>query len=219
MANLNYTVAQINAILAKALAMTVPTLLSQLTNDEGYIKSADIPTKTSDLVNDSGFITNAATQAILDEFVNYYTKSQTYSKSEVNSLINALEQFEVVIANSLPVASASTLRKMYLVPSDNPKTSNVKDEYVTIQSGGSYSWEQIGSTAIDLSAYSTTTQVQAMINSALTPYSTTTQVQNMINTAKADYSTTAQVQSMIGSAVANAVFKGTVIESNVSIAD
>lgn len=167
MANLNYTVAQINAILAKAQAMTVPTLLSQLYNDEGYIKSADIPTKTSDLVNDSGFITNAATQAILDEFVNYYTKSQTYSKSEVNALVNALQQFEIVIAGSLPTASADTLKKMYLVPSANPETRNVKDEYVTVYSNNAYSWEQIGSTAIDLSAYSTTSQVQTMINTAV----------------------------------------------------
>lgn len=167
MANLNYSVAQINAILAKALAMTVPTLLSQLTNDEGYIKSADIPTKTSDLTNDSGFVTNAATQAILDEFVNYYTKSQTYSKSEVDALVNTLSGFEVVIANSLPTASASTMRKMYLVPSSDPQARNVKDEFVTIQSGGSYSWEQIGSTAIDLSAYSTTSQVQTMIDTAV----------------------------------------------------
>ena len=181
MAQLNYTVAQINSILAKALAMTVPTLLSQLTNDEGYIKSADIPTKTSDLTNDSGVVTNAATQAILDEFVNYYTKTQTYSKTEVDALVNALQQFEVVVANSLPTPSANTLKKMYLIPSSDPQTRNVKDEYITVQSGNNYTWEQIGSTAIDLSAYSTT----------------------------------AQVQTMIGSAVADALFMGRVIESNV----
>lgn len=167
MAQLNYTVAQINSILAKALAMTVPTLLSQLTNDEGYIKSADIPTKTSDLTNDSGFVTNAATQAILDEFVNYYTKTQTYSKTEVDALVNALKQFEVVVVSELPTASASTLKKMYLVPAEDSETSNVKDEYVTIQSGNNYSWEKIGSTSIDLSNYSTTSEVQTMINTAV----------------------------------------------------
>lgn len=201
MANLNYTVAQINSILAKALAMTVPTLLSQLTNDEGFIKSADIPTKTSDLANDSGFITNAATQAIYDEFVNYYTKTQTYSKTEIDNLVNALQQFEVVVANSLPTASANTMKKMYLVPSSDPKTQNVKDEYITLQSGGNYSWEKIGSTAVDLSQYSTTSQVQEMINSALAPYSNTTQVQGLIDTA-----------------VSDALFLGNIIESNVTIA-
>ena len=200
MAQLNYTVAQINAILAKALAMTVPTLLSQLTNDEGFIKSADIPTKTSDLTNDSGFITNEATQSIIDEFANYYTKDQSYSKTEVNALVNALAQFEVVVASSLPTASASTLKKMYLIPSSNPETNNTKDEFVTVLSSGSYSWEQIGSTAIDLSAYSTTSQVQTMISNGLS-----------------SYSTTSQVQSMISSAVADNLAVGDTIESNVTI--
>lgn len=35
----------------------IPTKVSQLQNDSGYITSGDIPTKTSDLQNDSGFIT------------------------------------------------------------------------------------------------------------------------------------------------------------------
>lgn len=210
MAQLNYTVAQINSILAKALAMTVPTLLSQLTNDEGFIKSADIPTKTSDLTNDSGFVTNAATQAILDEFVNYYTKTQTYSKTEVDALVNALKQFEVVVVSELPTASASTLKKMYLVPAGDPETSNVKDEYVTIQSGNNYSWEKIGSTAIDLSNYSTTTQTQAMINTAVA-----TKVDKVTGKGLSTNDLTNELLQKINSAA----LKGTVIESNVTIAD
>ena len=35
---------------------TIPTKTSELTNDSGFITTANIPTKTSDLVNDSGFI-------------------------------------------------------------------------------------------------------------------------------------------------------------------
>ena len=38
----------------------VPTNTSQLSNDSGFITSADVPTKTSQLSNDSGFITSAA---------------------------------------------------------------------------------------------------------------------------------------------------------------
>lgn len=210
MAQLNYTVAQINSILAKALAMTVPTLLSQLTNDEGYIKSADIPTKTSDLTNDSGFVTNAATQAILDEFVNYYTTTQTYSKTEVDALVNALKQFEVVVVSELPTASASTLKKMYLVPAEDPETSNVKDEYVTVQSGNNYSWEKIGSTAVSLEAYSTTTQTQAMINTAVA-----TKVDKVTGKGLSTNDLTNELLQKINSAA----LKGTVIESNVTIAD
>lgn len=42
-----------------------------------------VPTDTSDLTNGAGFITTAA-------LANYYTKSETYSQQEVNSLIGAI---------------------------------------------------------------------------------------------------------------------------------
>ena len=42
----------------------------------------NIPTSTSDLVNNSGFITNA-----VNNLVNYYTKSETYTKDEVDALV------------------------------------------------------------------------------------------------------------------------------------
>lgn len=40
----------------------VPTKTSQLTNDSGYITSANVPTKTSQLTNDSGYVTSVPTQ-------------------------------------------------------------------------------------------------------------------------------------------------------------
>jgi hypothetical protein len=44
----------------------IPTKLSELENDAGYITEGDIPSKTSDLVNDSGFITKE-----VDNLTNY----------------------------------------------------------------------------------------------------------------------------------------------------
>ena len=41
------------------LGIIMPTKTSDLTNDSGYITSADLPTKTSDLTNDSGFLTSS----------------------------------------------------------------------------------------------------------------------------------------------------------------
>jgi hypothetical protein len=38
------------------LGIIIPTELSELTNDVGYITDADVPTKTSELTNDSGFL-------------------------------------------------------------------------------------------------------------------------------------------------------------------
>lgn len=64
---------------------SIPTKTSDLTNDSGFITSASLPTKTSDLTNDSGFITNS-----VNNLTNYYTKSQTYTQGEVNSLLNAI---------------------------------------------------------------------------------------------------------------------------------
>lgn len=42
-----------------------------------------VPVNTSELINDSGFLTSAALS-------NYYTKSETYTQGEVNSLINSI---------------------------------------------------------------------------------------------------------------------------------
>ena len=104
----------------------------------------------SNLTNDVGYITSSA-------LANYYTKSETYNKTEVDNLIAGINQFEYVVAESLPTASADTMYKVYLIPSSHSASQNIKDEYITIRSGSegsyTYAWEQIGSTSIDLSTY------------------------------------------------------------------
>lgn len=80
----------------------------------------------------------------------YQAIKNTYNKSQVDSLIGAINSFEYVVAATLPTAGVSTMYKIYLIPSTDPQTLNVKDEYITIFDGSSYSWELIGSTAIDI---------------------------------------------------------------------
>ena len=46
---------------------TIPTKTSDLTNNSGFITSADVPTKTSDLENDSGFLTDIEWTEIYDQ--------------------------------------------------------------------------------------------------------------------------------------------------------
>lgn len=84
--------------------------------------------------------------------------SNTYTKSEVNSLIAAVNSFSYEVVSTLPTAGLTTMYKIYLVPSSDPQAQNIKDEYITIYDGNAYSWEQIGSTAIDLSGYVQTTR-------------------------------------------------------------
>lgn len=106
--------------------------------------------------------------AIFNSLNNVYTKNETYTQAEVNQIVSAIKQFNVVVASSLPTASASTMNIIYLVPSTHSEQGNVKDEFITIQDGGSYKWEQIGTTAIDLSDYPTTTEMNTAISLALT---------------------------------------------------
>jgi hypothetical protein len=71
--------------------------------------------------------------------VNYYLKTETYSKSEVQQLIDAVKQFQYLVVPTLPATPGpDTMGIIYLVPSTNPKTQNVKDEYITILDGSTY---------------------------------------------------------------------------------
>jgi len=159
-------------------------------------------------------IANFITKSVND-LVNYYLKSDTYTKAEVQQLIDAVKQFTYQSVAELPTASADTMNKIYLVPSTNPDTKNVKDEYITIavtdQGTTTYSWEQIGSTTVDLSGYYTSQQtdaaISAAIGAALQSYSTTAEmnaaISNALNTALASYSTTSQMTAAIATAIAN----------------
>lgn len=172
----------------------IPTKVSDLTNDSGFQTASQVSTAVAaettraqgreneieDAIPDvSGFITKS-----VNDLVNYYKKNETYTQAEVQALINAVQQFTYEVVSELPTASASTMHKIYLVPSADPQSQNTKNEYITIQSGQTYSWEQIGSTAIDLSDYPTTAQMNTAISNALT-------------SALADYTTTAALTALL----------------------
>ena len=106
----------------------------------------DVPTKTSDLTNDSGFIDNT-----VDNLVNYYLSSNTYTKTEVDNLIAAAKNGRFIYVNELPTENIDT-KSIYLVPKTTAGTNNAKDEYINTD-GTSLGWELIGDTEIDLSGY------------------------------------------------------------------
>ncbi len=103
------------------------------------------------------------------EAIRDYTegKMQSAINAELRAAIAAVSHLTYVVVPSLPVPSVSTMGKIYLIPSSSTADNNVKDEYITIESGGSYSWEKIGSTSVDLSAYSTTAQMNTAIQNAV----------------------------------------------------
>jgi len=64
------------------LQFTGATVTDDSANDKTVVA---IPTNLSDFTNDTNFITNT-----VSNLTNYYLKSETYTKSEVNTIVNAL---------------------------------------------------------------------------------------------------------------------------------
>ena len=127
---------------------------------------------------------DASIGAIFDKVATDY-----YTKTAIDASVLALEQeiqamagIDLVVVDSLPSASADTLRKIYLVPTASATSQNTKDEYVTIDKGAEddprYVWEKIGTTEVDLSGYATKTYVDSSISDLSTfvsnTYETTT---------------------------------------------
>jgi hypothetical protein len=115
------------------------------------------PTKLSQFTNDSNFIT-----AAVNNLTNYYTKSNTYTKSEVDSLIGAIKTISIEVVSSLPAAGASNI--IYLV-SNGGSSPNSYDEYVWVALTSKF--EKIGTTDIDLSGYWSKTELVECTNSEI----------------------------------------------------
>ncbi|MBQ4232657.1 MAG: hypothetical protein II699_05200 [Lachnospiraceae bacterium] len=104
----------------------------------------------------SEFITRS-----VNNLVNYYKKTETYSMEQVNNLIAGFTFGGFISVSVLPTVAINT-RAIYLVPSTNPTVSNVKDEYINL-TGSSEGWELIGSTSLDLTGYVTTEEMNAAL--------------------------------------------------------
>ncbi len=63
------------------------------------------------------------------------SSNQLADKAYVTREVNKMDTLTPVVADELPVASSSTLKKLYLIPASNGQGSNVKDEYITVVNG------------------------------------------------------------------------------------
>lgn len=128
-----------------------------------------IPTNTSDLNNNSGFITNS-----VNNLVNYYLKSETYTKTEVGNLIAAIQQFHYEIYASTSDVTSPAGNVLYLIGPTG--TGSDKYEEYVYDSTKQEPWVKIGDTSIDLSGYVTTTA----LNTALADYTTTANLTTLL---------------------------------------
>ena len=66
--------------------------------------------------------------------------------------------FNVLVVQELPATGEA--RTLYFVPSSDPQTQNVYDEYLYANNA----WELVGSTAVDMSDYYTADEVDAILD-------------------------------------------------------
>lgn len=92
----------------------------------------------------------------VDSLLNYYKKSETYTKEEVDDLVDTIISLTLEIVETLPTEDISTTT-IYLVPVSG--SANVYMQYAYI--GGA--WAQLGTTEVDLTNYYTKTQVDALL--------------------------------------------------------
>ena len=95
-------------------------------------------------LENAGFITKT-----VSDLVNYYTKTDTYTKAEVNALIDLIPKFDIEVVETLPTTDISPTT-IYLVP-DSSTTGNLYTEYIYVNN----TWEILGSEQVDLSNYYT----------------------------------------------------------------
>lgn len=142
--NLDQAVTKLSGIANGAQVNVIETVKKNGTALTVTNKAVDIsvPTKTSDISNDSGFITK-----VVNDLTNYYKKSETYTKTEIDNKISAIPKFAIQVVQSLPTADISDTT-IYLVTSGS-ETDNLYTEYIHVNNA----WEILGRQRLDLSPY------------------------------------------------------------------
>lgn len=148
---------------------TSKVLSTTETRENSYSPSKDWHPATKKYVDDAvdGLIDNT-----VNDLVNYYLKTETYSKDEVNDIINNISTLNLLKVEALPIEDIDT-STIYLVPKEVSEENNIYEEYIYTSEG----WEKIGDTKVDLSNYITTES----LNETLKIYLKTTDLKTEVN--------------------------------------
>ena len=151
------------------------------------------------VINNKTVALTIMTNAV-DDLVNYYKKSETYTQSEVNALISAIPKFGIKVVDTLPTTDISN-STVYLLRTSETETGNLYTEYIYAEiTTGTYQWEKLGTQTLDLSDYVTTNE----LNVALTGYVTTT----ALATELAKYTDNTTLTSLLNNKVDKVTGKG-----------
>ena len=90
----------------------------------------------------------------------YGTQAKTTAGAinELKQLISLIPQFSIEVVEELPTEDISDTT-IYLVPAEDPEVGNYYEEYIYVNN----TWELVGTTAVDLSAYYTKLEVDGLL--------------------------------------------------------
>ena len=130
------------------------------THDDRYYTEAEVDTLLSgkadgtDIPDVSSFITKT-----VNDLTYYYTKSETYTQSEIDNMVSAIPKFAIEVVQALPSQDISPTT-VYLLTVQSGQQGNMYEEYIHV----GQSWELLGTQTVDLSGYYTSAQVDALLN-------------------------------------------------------
>lgn len=160
----DYTSAEkqkLSGIASGAQANVIESVKVNGTKVEPSSKAVDIsvPTKVSQLTNDSGFQTSTQVNSIVTG-KGYQTQSQV--QSLINSAVGNITSIRYEKVTSLPATGSNGV--IYLVAHSHG-TQDIYDEYIWLSETKTY--EKIGNTDIDLSAYVKKSELTAITTNDL----------------------------------------------------
>lgn len=133
-----------------------------------------IPTQTSELINNGSDGINAFISSSVNNLINYYNKSETYTKNEIDNIVSLIPKFSIEIVDVLPTTNISTTT-IYLILNAG-LGSGTYDEFIYIND----KWEMIGNTQVDLGNYYTKEESNAIFQK-VGDYLTSEQIETLIN--------------------------------------
>ncbi len=199
----NSLASRITAVFAKKSEL--PTKISDLINDSNFVEDSSYNHTDNNFTNSllsklngiensaqanviENISVNGTKQTITDktvaltimtnsvsDLVNYYTKTETYTKSEVNGLISAIPKFDIKVVDSKPTTDISETT-IYLLRNDKTSGENLYTEYIYNQN----KWEILGEQTLDLSGYVTTEQLNTLLESYVTKTDLSTTLLNYV---------------------------------------
>ena len=135
------------------------TTAAQLTNDDIFAlaqtQGGSLSSVKTSMIAVANFLN---TQVQYTTAYNTQAKTTAGAINELKQLISLIPQFSIEVVEELPTEDISDTT-IYLVPAEDPEVGNYYEEYIHVND----SWELVGTTAVDLSAYYTKLEVDGLL--------------------------------------------------------